>query len=120
MFYRIDQLIEEYKNMPINLWTANRFNCQMLFCSELLIKDELVDATKFYDFLMNYDKSEWMEKLVSLTQYITPRGGIWFYGKKREVVEQDFLEELSLKVKWSEPINSPYYFFCNHYLFVKK
>lgn len=120
MFLKIDQLIEEFSNLPINLYTANRFNCQMLFCSELLEKTQIVDSTYIYNYLEEYVHQEWMTKLIALTEFITPRGGLWYYGRKRECVEDDFLGTFRLKMKWSEPIGSPYYLFCHHYEFGKK
>ena len=119
-FLDAQQLIEEYRDMPMNLWTANRFNCQMLFCSNLLEQREMVDTACFYSFLQESVNENWMTKLVLLTKRITPAGGIWYYGRKRKYVEKDFMNALILKNKWSEPEISPYYKFCYHYLFEKK
>lgn len=120
IFLDVKQLIEEYSIMPINLLTANQFNCQMLFCSELLKINNLVDSTAFYNYLEDCIDKEWMHKLIELTELITPRDGIWYYGKVQSEIENDYLSALSLKMKWSEPICSPYYLFCYHYLFGKK
>lgn len=119
-FYNVEQLIYDYSSQPLNLYTANLFNCKMLFCSELIAKTEIINTTEIYDFLKNKVGEGWMDNLLELTELITPKGGIWYYGRRRIQVEQDYLSQLSLKMVWDEPEYSPYYLYARHYFFKKK
>ena len=45
---RVDDLVAKYSLLPLNLLTVNHFSCEMLFCSELLDDDYILDSTRFY------------------------------------------------------------------------
>ena len=119
-FNNFDCLIYEFSRKPLNIWTANEFNCRMLFCSELVHKEKMVNTTDIYYYLNKRVKEKWMQELLKLTKLITPEEGIWYYGKLRNEVEQDYLRCFTVKIINNEPLASPYYMYARHYYFEKK
>src|SRR5665213_857374 len=53
----IDELLTKYERLPLNLLYANYFSCEMLFCSDLLEINKMVDSSVFYTALMERVKN---------------------------------------------------------------
>lgn len=118
-FLKVSDLICEYAQKPLNLQTANLFNCQMIFCSELVEEMGMVDTSEIYTHLRKIKERKWMQPLLELTKKITPEGCTWYYGKERNVIEKSYLSHFKMLYCWEEPNNSPYYTFARHYLLGK-
>lgn len=119
-FLNVESLLTAYEHKPLNLKTANEFNCEMLFCSQLLQARKIIDTTEIYTYLASRKEYPWLEKLLELTKKVTPEGCVWYYGKERKEIEPLYINHFKLLNKWEEPIDSPYYLFVHHYLLTKK
>lgn len=75
-----DYLFDRYRQSPINIMQANNFSCEALFCSEFCEALGVVDSSRTYDTILKEFGEEFRE-LVSLAELVTPRGGLWYYGK---------------------------------------
>lgn len=119
-FLNVEQLLQAYEKKPLNLKTANYFNCQMLFCSQLIQINEMVDTTQIYQYLGSLHQYAWLPKLLELTKKITPSDCIWYYGREAKDITTLFQYHFNILAVWEEPVDSPYYFFAHHYLFRRK
>ena len=102
-------LIAKYSDLPLNLLSVNHFSCEMLFCSELLDIEELVDTSLFYSILDEQVKNQRVRAFVEQAHYITPEGGIWYYGRKWKHLESEYYHNLNPIAIDEEEASSPYY-----------
>ena len=106
----LNELFAKYEQLPINLRTINDFSSEVLFCSELVKKDNIVDSTAFYNTIKEGEYSEKIKFFAEAAQMITPRGFIWSYGKPWSELEQEYMNKYSLQKAFPEnDTTSPYY-----------
>lgn len=117
----VSDLEKKYNQLPINLITINHFNCEMLFCSELLDIDQKVDTTFFYQFLEEKITSRRVLRFIQeCKDKITPSGFTWWYGKRWNCLQKTYCVGLeSIKV-FEEEETSPYYLRAKLFLLRKR
>lgn len=108
-FVPLDELDKKYAQLPYNLETLNYFSCEYFFCSELTKQFGMTDVNKFYAILDKRFKHPVLRKFLQNTLRITPRGGLWFYGKPWDHIRQNYFRNLKLIKSHLEPYGSPYY-----------
>ncbi|MCX6154096.1 MAG: hypothetical protein NT007_08050 [Candidatus Kapabacteria bacterium] len=118
-FLSIDKLLNKYKTLPLNLVTINYFNCEMLFCSELLMEKEIVNTDYFFRKLESLTTNQRILRLIELVKLITPPGFIWFYGKHWIELQSDYCKNLIKISEYEDEIQSPYYGFLKFFHFKK-
>lgn len=106
-----DVILARYSTQPLNLITANRFNCEALFCSSILDPvDGILDLTKAYALLeARVANDPHLHALVQLTEQITPRSGQWFYGRPWDELERDYDRFLLPVAEFDDDVCSPYF-----------
>ena len=105
----LEQLKVTYDKLPINLHTINRFNCEALFCSELL-RDGVIDTTLFYEKLKTeFADSLKLLKIIEKCYLITPEKCLWYYGRSWKEVSECYYRHFSRTVEYPDSIESPYY-----------
>lgn len=107
---KLEKLFEKYERLPINLRTVNDFSSEVLFCSELVTHDKIVDSTKFYQYIESGDFSDKIKFFSKLAHMITPKGFIWHYGipwQELSEVYGSFYKQQIVYVE--EEKESPYY-----------
>ena len=104
----LGQLLKKYERAPLNLYTVNRFNCEVLFCSELLSRFNGVDTTQSFQFLNEMNLGPMNRKIMEELPKITPAGMTWDYGKPWNEVRRAFDPRLDCTVDRLEKGNSPY------------
>ena len=119
-FLKSSELIESYKQHPPNWLYANKFNCELLFCSDLLLESQIVDTTKFYGEIENRGNHPVISRFVKMCKLITPPGFIWYYGKPWEELSTDYCPNLTcveghLEIEESNPYRNRL-----RYMFLKK
>lgn len=120
-FLSIDSLIAKYKAMPINNLTLNYFNCEILFCSELITETEKVETTKIYKYLIQLGSNSRIQKFIELCKKnITPEGFIWYYGKLWEELKLEYCKTLTKINELEDNEESPYFKRVKIFHFVKK
>lgn len=106
----ISELEKKYDQLPINLITINNFNCEMLFCSELLEISQKVDTSLFYQILEKKIRSpKVLRFLEECKNNITPCGFTWWYGKSWNTIKKTYCVELKPYMVFDEEETSPYY-----------
>ena len=106
----IEDLFEKYEQLPINLRTINDFSSEVLFCSDLVKKKNIVDSTVFYDIIKQGDFSQKIKFFAEAAHMITPEGFIWYYGKSWDELKKDYEECFSSQTIYIEDDEtSPYY-----------
>lgn len=106
----LDDLFRKYEKLPINLRTINDFSSEVLFCSELVIKNQIVDSTKFYEIIRNGKYTEKIKLFAEKAKMITPEGFIWYYGKPWNELSPEYFSKYSSAIVYpEEEIKSPYY-----------
>lgn len=105
----IKVLSARYSEMPFNLLTLNYFNCEFLFCSELLDVKDLVDTTMFYEILEGEFTNDVLRKFLSECRKITPPDSIWYYGREWDEVSVCYDQSLEKLKEYAEEAGSPYY-----------
>lgn len=106
----LEQLFAKYEKLPINLRTINDFSSEVLFCSELVKKKNIVDSSEFYDIIRRGAYSEKIKFFADAAHMITPEEFVWSYGKEWRELEKDYVKYYSSqKIYVEEDINSPYY-----------
>jgi hypothetical protein len=108
-FIPIDALIEKYKHLPINNCSVNYFNCEFLFCSDLLEKEGIVKSTVFYDTISNLTSNLRIQKFVEKSKFITPENFQWYYGKLWNELKCEYCINLQLITCNDDFLLSPYY-----------
>ncbi|MGH9908671.1 MAG: hypothetical protein ACRD8U_24185 [Pyrinomonadaceae bacterium] len=115
----IDALIEKYTAMPLNLLYINYFSSEMLFCSEMLNLNQVVDSSLFYAILDERIKNERVRAFAEHAKKITPPGCKWWYGRKWVELQTDYCAQLTqIAVDEDEP-SSPYYGYLKLFQFKK-
>lgn len=114
----LDVLENHYEQTPLNLESVNRFSCEVLFCSDLLI-NKVVDTTKFYDILRNRFKSPLLLKYIELCHLVTPEGCIWYYGKAWDDLKADYMQTYKSSFIFDDQPGSPYYGRLKHFVHIK-
>jgi hypothetical protein len=105
----VAELVEKYAHLPLNLLQVNYFNCEMLFCSELLDDHQIVDTSSFYASLENGVSNQRVLAFVASCKRVTPSGGIWYYGVKWRDLEGNYCPKLRVLDIHDEEPTSPYY-----------
>lgn len=103
------ELINKYLNLPLNLLHVNHFSCEMLFCSELLDIRNIVDTSMFYNLLKEENHSPRIQSFIEQAKYITPMGGIWWYGVKWAELGKTYCIRLKRISIEDDQADSPYY-----------
>ncbi len=116
----LEELFDKYEKMPINLRTINDFSSEVLFCSELVKKNDIVDSTVFYKYIREGDFSEKIKFLAEAAHMITPEGFVWSYGKAWQELEPEYVKHYShFEFYCDEDTNSPYYHRTKQYFCIK-
>lgn len=106
----LDELFDKYEYLPINLCTINNFSSEVLFCSELVKRENIVDSTKFYEIIRKGAYSEKIKFFAEAAHIITPEGFVWSYGKEWCELKKNYFKYYSThKTFIEEDNNSPYY-----------
>jgi len=108
-----DEILARFMTAPVNIATANEFSCLALFCSKYAHELGVVDTSKIYDSLYR-DFSKDFHHIIDLSQYVTPRGGLWYYGKSWPDVEGFHSKFLHVEQSVVEPTGSPYHNHARH------
>ena len=111
-------LFDKYKYCPINILEANAFSCEALFCSEFCEMLGMVDSSRIYDLILE-EFGEGFRELVNLTELVTPRGGLWYYGKPWAQIRVSQLAYFRVVEECQDEIGSPYYERASSYRLVK-
>ena len=116
----LDTLIHKYSMMPLNWLYANWFNCEVLFCSDLIRKNKLVDTSSFYSEIMTRGTNLRINKFIEKVKQITPEGFIWYYGKSWDDLKGSYCPRMKLLEDSVENgLDNPYRHRL-HYFFLKK
>lgn len=115
----LQQIAEFYSWQPINLQTLNYFSCDSLFSSELILEHELVDTTTFYDRLEAEFTTARLRKFVHFAELITPRGGIWYYGRPWGELSSVYCPRLETADARSMPDDGPYAGRVRHFVMLR-
>lgn len=106
----LNELFEKYERLPINLRTINDFSSEVLFCSELVTKSNIVDSTSFYSIIRQGNYSEKIKYLSEAAHMITPEGFVWYYGIKWDKLKDDYCVYYKDQLTYIEnDMQSPYY-----------
>lgn len=120
-FLKTTDLIDKYSKKPINLITANEFNCEAFFCSDILKFQKIVDTNYLYEFYGNLDNPN-IKQILKLMENITPLDCVWYYGEIWDNLKKDYIaysEDASIAFCYNEAPSSPYYGHLKYY-FVKR
>jgi hypothetical protein len=103
-------LVEKYSNLPLNLMYVNYFSCEMLFCSELLDLEQLVDTSLFYSILdREVDNKRVRAFAEGAKKMVTPANCIWHYGQKWHALKMEYCPDLEVVSEEEDEVSSPYY-----------
>lgn len=117
----VSELECKYDRLPLNLLTVNHFNCEMLFCSELLEINQKVDTTLFYQLLDTKIKSRKVLRFVQeCKNIITPIGFTWWYGRSWNDLKKTYCVELEPCNVVDEEESSPYFLRAKHFTLRKR
>ena len=108
-FLSIATLIEKYESMPVNNFTVNYFNCEVVFCSEFLKETKIVDTTKIYQQLQKLSTNPRIQKFITLCKQITPEGFVWYYGELWEDLKSEYCKTLIPLNEFDDYKESPYF-----------
>lgn len=108
-----DELCEYFEVAPVNILSANVFSCQALFCSRYVQELGVVDTEKIYVKLYE-EFPVGFRPLIDLCQIVTPRGGLWYYGKAWSDVIRFYGKCLRIEQSIGEAISSPYHGRARH------
>ena len=116
----IKDLFKKYEKMPINLRTINDFSSEVLFCSELVTENNIVDSTKFYSRIREGSYSEKIKFFAEAAHMITPEGFLWSYGVKWEELSESYGRFYSSqRIYVEEDVKSPYYLRTKQFFNIK-
>jgi hypothetical protein len=108
-FLPLDSLVKKYKTLSVNNKNTNSFNCEILFCSELLNNPKnIVDTSAFYDKLSSFNIPRISEFIESCYK-ITPRDCIWWYSKDWKIEKKLYEYYFNIKYIYEEPKESEYF-----------
>lgn len=105
----VDEIVEKYAHLPLNLMYINYFSCEMLFCSELLDFDFTVDTTRFYELLEKKIGNPRIKAFVHHAQSITPRDCLWYYGKRWSELDKEYCQGTKRIDEKDDAPSSPYF-----------
>lgn len=105
----IDQIRVRYERASPNLKTANYFSCEAIFCSELQCDGERVETSRVYDRLTAELPGRRFAALIDVAQLVTPRGGLWHYGRPWSTLRVDYGVGLELEGRFDLAFDQPYY-----------
>lgn len=108
MLLPLPELRAYYEAAPLNLAEVNRFNCEVFFRSELLRQDETVNIARFSEALLESWDSERLRRFLRAALRITPRNGVWWYGRSWDAIATDYESSFVLLKAQSEPPTSAY------------
>jgi len=118
-FLPLTYIREKYTQLPLNLITANHFNCEAIFCSELL-NYGYIDTTRFYsDLRHEFADNPTLIKLIDICHLITPEGCLWYYGKWWHTLVTEYTASFSESPYYLESPESPYYGRLKHFFHKK-
>lgn len=86
--YSVHDIGYKFAGEPINIRTANNFNCIALFQSDQIASIGHIDTTSIYEYLERELVFPGASELVSLTKLVTPPGNHWYYHP--EIFPRDF------------------------------
>jgi hypothetical protein len=115
----IDDIVNKYAKLPLNLLNINYFSCEMLFCSELLNINNEVDSTLFYSILEERITNARVKAFVKHSKQITPPGFKWYYGIVWDQLKKIYCPDLKVMSIVYEPKNSPYYKRVRYFTMIK-
>lgn len=109
-FIPLSDLLATYDRTPLNLASANRFSCEVLFCSSLLDGETgIVDSTRFYRSILAASQSPRIRAFVESSKLITPEGCIWYYGRPWHALSQTYCRGLTRIIDELDEPHSPYF-----------
>jgi len=114
------RIIDEFAGLPLNLFYANRFSCEALFCSDLLDIGQIVDSSRFYELLDDRIKQPRVRAFAKYARSITPPGLMWWYGRQWHELERSYCRRLAVVVADDDEPSSPYYGRLKNFLHVKR
>ena len=117
---RVDDLLEKYANLALNLLHINNFSCEMLFCSELLNLKEQVDSTLFYSILGSRTANPRVQAFLKKAELITAKGCVWWYGRNWDALKDYYCPTLKSLCVEEDETESPYYGRLKFFTFVRK
>lgn len=116
----LEELFEKYETLPINLRTINNFSSEVLFCSELVTKNNIVDSTKFYNIIDEGGYSDKIKYFSDAAHMITPEGFIWYYGIPWKDLKDGYHSFYRQYYSYlNNDMNSPYYNRTKHFFSIK-
>lgn len=113
------ELLKKYETLSLNWININRFNCELIFLSDLLKIKYEVDTTMFYDLLLKETTSKRVLKFIERAMMITPKDFVWHYGKNWNELKTSYCTGLNLQSQTDEEKGSPYYPNLKHFTFKK-
>ena len=118
-FLSYKELLKKYETKSLNWQNINCFNCELLFLSDLLKLNMVVDTAKFYEILETETTSKRINKFIAYTRLITPSNFIWHYGKSWEELKTNYCNNLLLISEKEDESNSPYFNNLKHFTLKK-
>lgn len=105
----IDQIRARYRDATPDIKTANYFNCEAIFCCELLREYGILETDRIYDTLATRLPGHRFAALLQVTQLVTPRGCLWYYGKKWSELVNDYCPTLTFEHRFDLAADQPYF-----------
>lgn len=115
-FYDCQTLLEKYTTQPFNLLQINLFNCEVIFCSSLLIEDKIVNTNKFYKILSNMTVDRRLQYFIEKNKLLSPPNFIWYYGVSWDILKSGYCPNLELDFDIIEEEQSNPYKGMLHYI----
>ena len=116
----VEALFTKYDMMPLNLLSVNTFSSEMLFCSTLLDRRNLVDTSLFYQILDAEAPTARLRAFSRQARYITPENGIWYYGMPWAQLQSSYCPTLLSAEICKEGPTSPYFGRVKHFALRKE
>ncbi|MDR0697115.1 MAG: hypothetical protein LBF68_06280 [Christensenellaceae bacterium] len=108
-FLPLENLVEKYRHLEVNNRNVNSFNCEFLFCSELLNnKQHIVDTSSFYKKLRALDISH-ISEFAEACHEITPPECKWWYSMDWNIERQTYERYWKPKEIFDELDTSEYF-----------
>jgi SAM-dependent methyltransferase len=107
--YDYDRLIKHFEQLPANLATVNDFNAMWVFCGARVEQDQIIDATKTYEWSATEFDNPAIHWLLRQCQLITPHGAVWHYGRPWKTVRLTYGRSLEILSESAEPRSSAYH-----------
>ena len=93
--YKLKDLFNKYEQIPINLRSINDFSSEVLFCSELLLANNCVDSSMFYECIENGNYTSKIKFFAKKSEMITPRHFKWDYGIPWKNISKSYIHRYS-------------------------